>query len=500
MKLSSLLAGLDAHMHGPDVEIGAVTIDSRRAHAGTLFVACPGATPRSQNGHTFVEAALAAGASAIVVSDTRTDLVEIARATFVVAKETRRIAATLAERVAGNPSSELTVIGVTGTNGKTTVTYLVAEALRALGQNAAVLGTLGVGAPDAPRPLGFTTPEAETLSKTLRTLVEEGVQAVAMEVSSHALATARVDGIRFRAAAFTNLTQDHLDFHATMGEYLRAKARLFDELLDAHSPAVLPAREVAVDGERLTHTNGATLTWGVGQGDVQARDVELSTSGIRFTLLCASARAELESPLVGAHNVENLLVAAALLFSLGHPVSDIARALADARGAPGRLERVPAVSGRAPVIVDYAHTPDALARVIEAVRAFTTGRLIVVFGCGGDRDRQKRPRMGAVAARGADIVILTSDNPRSEDPNAILDEIEPGVRDAGMSPLKTDSPGYLRVVDRALAIARAVELARADDVVLLAGKGHETTMTVGTTVLPFDDRVVAARALRGEAA
>jgi UDP-N-acetylmuramoyl-L-alanyl-D-glutamate--2,6-diaminopimelate ligase len=499
MMLSSLLVGLDATMHGPDVEIDAVTIDSRRVRAGVLFAACRGATLRSRDGHDFVDAALASGASAVLVDESRLPPGVSSRVPFVGARDTRVVAAHLAERVVSNPSRELDVIGITGTNGKTTVTYLVAEALRALGQNAVVFGTLGVGAPDAPRPLGFTTPEAEVLSSTLRALADEGVRSVAMEVSSHALATARVDGIRFRAAAFTNLSQDHLDFHANMAEYLKAKARLFDALLDEHIPAVLPARAVVVDGVTLARARGPTLTWGLGEGDVQARDIEQSATGIRFALVSSGARALVTSRLVGAHNVENLVVAAAVLQTLGHAPADIAKALGVAHGAPGRLERVASVEGGPLVVVDYAHTPDALARVLDTMRAFTTGRLIVVFGCGGDRDRQKRPRMGAEAARRADVVILTSDNPRSEDPGAILDDIEPGVREQGMSPLGAGTRGYERITDRAAAIARAIAIAEPHDVVLLAGKGHESTMTIGDAVLPFDDRKVAARALAGEA-
>jgi len=497
MMLRALLDGEAVSITGRDVDVRAVTVDSRRAAADVLFVACAGATARSRDGHDFVPAAIAAGARAIVVEEGRA--VDVAGdVTVVRASNTRAIAARLAERAEGSPSSRIDVIGVTGTNGKTTVTTLLAEALLALGEEAAVLGTLGVGRPRATRPLGFTTPEAEVLSAELRALADANVRSVCMEVSSHALATARVDGIRFAAAAFTNFTQDHLDFHPTMADYLRAKARLFDELLDDDAPAILPVRPITVDGASLARARGRALTWGIEEGDVRARDVALTTAGIRFTLDCAGAKVDVESALVGAHNVENLVVAGATLFARGRAPSDVARGLSVARGAPGRMERVPSRPSRA-VLVDYAHTPDALFRAIEAVRAFAPGRVIVVFGCGGDRDRAKRPLMGAIAARAADVVVVTSDNPRSEPPESIVDAVLEGVRSEGMGPLADErGRGFLREVDRAVAIARAIALSGDGDVVLLAGKGHETTMTIGDQVLAFDDREVAARAMAGE--
>ena len=413
--LSKLLVGLPVRRVAGEGDplIERATIDSRNARSGVLFVACRGATPRSRDGHDFVAAALAQGAAAVVVEREEAAPADC-RAPCFVAPDTRRVAAVLAERTAGEPSRALSLVGVTGTNGKTTVTFLLADVLAENGRRAAVLGTVGVGAPGALRSLGFTTPEAEVLSRELAQLRQDGFTDVAMEVSSHALATERVDGLRFAAAAFTNLSQDHLDFHGSFEAYFAAKARLFSDLLADEAAAVLPAAGGEWAAE-LRRRHPRAITWGLDEGaTVRAEGVELGAFGARFTLAVAGQRAAVASALLGAANLENLLCAAGCAHALGLDVDVIARGLSRARPAPGRMERIAGSGGERPlVVVDYAHTPDALARALDAARSLAEGRVIVVFGCGGDRDRQKRPLMAAEACRRADVIVLTDDNPRS---------------------------------------------------------------------------------------
>jgi UDP-N-acetylmuramoyl-L-alanyl-D-glutamate--2,6-diaminopimelate ligase len=340
------------------------------------------------------------------------------------------------------------------------------------------------------------------VARFAREVLDLGATHLVMEVSSHALAQHRVDAVRFRVAAFTNLTQDHLDYHGTMEAYAAAKARLFLELgpgasvvcVDGAHGAALAARLAQPTLLRVSARPG-------GRADVRARAIAQDARGLVVEAETPAGAATLRSPLVGGHNVENLLVALGCLLALDVPLADAARGLSGAAGAPGRLERVPDAGG-ATVLVDYAHTPDALARALEAVRPITPGRTIVVFGCGGDRDRAKRPLMGRAAAEGADLVVVTSDNPRTEEPAAIVAEIVPGVAAAaGMAPLApaalaTATRGYVVEVDRAAAIGLALGAARAGDTVLIAGKGHEDYQIVGTERRPFDDRRVAAERLR----
>ena len=494
----SIFEGLGARALGATtVDVPAVTrvtIDSRRVTPGTLFVACPGATPSSRDGHEFLEAAVLAGAAGLVVHDEARGRPFADRVPVLVVDDPRRAAALLAERVAGSPSAALAVVGVTGTNGKTTVTWLVAQIASAAGKKAAVLGTLGVGAVDKPKSLGFTTPEAEVISAELARLRREGFEVVAMEVSSHALATARVDGLQFAAVAFTNLTRDHLDFHGTMARYFDAKARLFTDLRQ-RAGAVIPAAD---DDEgwaaRLRALAPGAITWGAG-GSLEATDVKSSATGTTGTLVYAGRRAPFTSPLMGAWNVENLLTAAGACLALGLSLEQIAAGLAHAAPPPGRLQRVG--DGAPLVVVDYAHTPDALERALHVLRGITSGKLTVVFGCGGDRDPGKRAIMGQVAAQCADTVIVTDDNPRSEDGDAIAGAIEGGIgarlRPAASTALERGT--WTRLRARRMAIRAAIEASGPDDAILIAGKGHERTQTVGARVLPFDDVTEARRAL-----
>jgi murE/murF fusion protein len=499
ISLRSLLDGL---ARVPDeaaaIMVDNVTVDSRRVRAGTVFVAAPGATQTSRDGHEFVAAAARAGASAVVVERVLADV----GCPQVVVVDARRVAAVVAERLAGNPSEHLTLVGVTGTNGKTTTTYLLAQIVRAAGRRGAVFGTLGVGAPESPAPSGFTTPEAEVLSSRLADVRADGFDVVGLEVSSHALATRRVDGLTFAAAGFTNLTQDHLDFHGTLDAYFAAKARLFTELLPHRGQAVLPA----ADDEhgfhaQLRRVRPAALTWGTEESArLRATEIEADGSGLRFRLSLDGHEQEVHAPqLLGRFNIDNALVAAGLALGIGLTLDDVVRGLAAAAPPPGRMQRVPGVDGGPLVVVDYAHTPDALERALLTARTLAAGRLFVVFGCGGDRDAAKRPLMGRIAADVADAVVITDDNPRSEPSAAILDAIAGGISSRRVEvtdPAMLVKGTWHRCANRRLAIRAAVRSAAEGDVVLVAGKGHERDQTTANIKAPFDDVREAAAALR----
>jgi UDP-N-acetylmuramoyl-L-alanyl-D-glutamate--2,6-diaminopimelate ligase len=382
--------------------------------------------------------------------------------------------APLADAFFGRPSDALRIAGVTGTNGKTTTTFLIRSMLEAAGARCGLLGTVQQVVGGTTEPVARTTPEAIDLQRTLRRMLDAGDSACSMEVSSHALALHRVDGVRFAAVCFTNLSQDHLDFHPSMEEYFAAKARLFEGGWPAAANVDDPY------GRRLH----ADLTFGVEQAaDVTARAVELRPDRTAFTLVTPAGTTDVETRLRGPFNVSNALAAAAVGVLLGLPLEAIVAGLAAVPGVPGRMEPVDA--GQAfQVLVDYAHTPEALDVVLAAARDIAEGRVIAVFGCGGDRDRTKRAPMGAIAARRADLVIVTSDNPRSEDPDAIIAEILAGTgRPVTVEP------------DRRRAIGLAVSEARPGDVVVIAGKGHEQGQERGGIVTPFDDRAVAREAL-----
>jgi UDP-N-acetylmuramoyl-L-alanyl-D-glutamate--2,6-diaminopimelate ligase len=456
-----------------------ITDDSRRVTPGALFIAVRGA---AFDGHDYLDAAAAAGATACVVEDAaRTQLPAI------VVNDSRHAAAIAARAAFDDPASRLTMVGVTGTNGKTTTVGLLRHLLHVEAHPAASIGTLGVLTRSAgqavPGGSGLTTPGVIELQRVLRHLVDAGVRAVAMEVSSHSLDQRRVDGVTFMAAVFTNVTRDHLDYHGSMDAYIGAKARLI-EYLASDGTAVVnaddPAWAVLAPRQRV-------VRFGMSSGaDVRAESVRFTPRGSEWMLVVGAQRAPVNLPLLGAFNVANALAAAAAASALGVDVGDIAGRLSASPQVPGRLERLiqhPAV------LRDYAHTPDALERALDAVRPFVAGRLIVLFGCGGDRDRGKRPQMGAIAESRADHVIVTSDNPRTEDPEKILDDIEAGMKRSN----------HERIEDRRAAIARALAVATPDDMVLLAGKGHETYQIRGTVSHPFDEAVIV-RELAGQVA
>ena len=447
----------------PDVDIAEVREDSRAVGRGDLFVAVKGQTV---DGHRYVAQAAAQGAAAVVVEEDVTCDVPVVRV-----PSTRVALAQIAANRWGRPAEKLRLVGVTGTNGKTTTAFLT-EALTGGG----VIGTVVYRYQDWVQPAPFTTPGPLELHATFAEMLRRGAKAVAMECSSHALSLGRLEGVKLDVAAFTNLTQDHLDFHGTMEAYRDAKALLFTEHLRGTAVVNLQGAY----GEYFATLTPNTIAVG---RDVRVLSVQHSLEGIDAKLATPAGEVRLKSALIGAFNLENLLVGVGIGVALGMDAKTIGERLSSLRGVPGRLERVPAPFG---VFVDYAHTPDALERVMAAVRPVTTGRLIVVFGCGGDRDRTKRPKMGRAVAEMADLPIVTSDNPRTEEPNSILEMIVAGM---------TRKP-FLVEVDRRKAIGAAMAEARPGDAVIIAGKGHEDYQIVGKVKHHFDDREEAAAALQ----
>ena len=459
-------------LHGPMAGVvDGVSQDSRDLSPGDLFLAWSGF---DFDAHDFLPEVAHQGAVAAVVER----FVPDAPIPQLEVRDGRRAAAIVADAFHGSPWKSLFTAGITGTNGKTTTAVLAAHLLGRR-EPAAAIGTLGLVDPDGrvrPGTEGLTTPGPVQLSGWLRELVDEGVGSVALEASSHALAQARLDGTRFDAVVFTNLSRDHLDYHKDQIDYLRAKARLL-ELVKPNGTVVVNADDPA--WENLPELGKDRLTFAVhADADLQATDTRLEATGSRFTLEWGAQRARVESPLLGGFNVENSLAAAAVALSAGISLQEVATGLGDTPPVEGRLE--PVVDEPVPVIIDFAHTPDALRRVLETIRPLVLGRLIVVFGAGGDRDRQKRPAMGLIVAELADLALVTSDNPRTEDPESIIDDILVGMGEAHCE----------RIPDRREAIARALEVAGPDDVVILAGKGHERYQVVGSEQLPFDEREV----------
>jgi UDP-N-acetylmuramoyl-L-alanyl-D-glutamate--2,6-diaminopimelate ligase len=473
--LSALLdevAGL--HLHGSaDVDVSGCTHDSRAVQPGDLYAALPGARA---HGADFAEAVLAAGAAAVLTDPAGAD--RFPGIPVLVADEPRAVLGEVARWVHGNPADELLLLGVTGTNGKTTTAFLLEAGLRAAGHRTALLGTVLTRIGDEVLPSVRTTPEATDLQAMFAVMRERGVTAVAMEVSSHALSLGRVDGVVYDVAAFTNLSQDHLDFHGSMEEYEAAKAQLFTSRRARRG--VLNCDDAA--GRRIVQNADIPLVTYGEDADWTAREVDLRPDGSSFRLVGRDTSTRASVHLPGAFNVANTVCALAVLATAGVDVEVAARGIAELPGVPGRMERVDAGQPFL-AVVDYAHTPEAVTTLLSAVRAVTPGRVIVVLGCGGDRDRAKRPLMGRAAAAGAHVAVLTSDNPRSEDPLAILAEMSAGAPDATVE------------ADRRAAIALAVGMAGPGDAVVVAGKGHESGQEVDGVVTPFDDRVVLREAV-----
>lgn len=464
-----------------DRPVTGIAYDSRRVRPGYLFVAIKGMVT---DGHRYIDDALERGASCLLVQDEK--VLPDDGTPWVRVENTRRDLGRIAAAFFGYPSERLHLTGVTGTNGKTTTTHLVA-ALYQLRGPVGLIGTIHNRIGDQVLPVERTTPESPDLQELLRRMVDGGVKRAAMEVSSHALSLYRVEGCRFRAAVFTNLTQDHLDFHRDMNEYFQAKASLFLRL-DQDAVSVINIDDQY--GARLARMLGdRAITYGMEEGAlVRAVDPGIGPRGTMLTVESAWGRFPLELRLVGRFNIYNTLAAVALGLAEGFSPDEITRAVSEVKGVPGRFE--PVYRGQDfGVIVDYAHTPDGLENVLLAARKITSGRVIAVFGCGGDRDRTKRPLMGRIGGKRSDLAIITSDNPRTEDPLAIIEDVEQGIREV------KDASEYLVIPDRREAIGRAIEEAGTGDIVIIAGKGHEDYQIIGRTKHPFDDRKVAAEKL-----
>jgi UDP-N-acetylmuramoyl-L-alanyl-D-glutamate--2,6-diaminopimelate ligase len=453
------------------IPVGEVAFDSRRVVRGTLFFCVSGA---NADGHDFAPQAMSSGAAALVV-ERWLDL----DAPQILVPSTRSAMGPMSATVLGHPARSLTIVGVTGTNGKTTIVHLLDAMFRAAGRRTGAIGTVGAHVAGEPVPLARTTPEAPDLHRLLGRMRDAGVTTVAMEVSSHALDQGRVGGVTFDAAVFTNLSQDHLDHHGSMESYFGAKATLFAEGRTRH--AVLNVDDAWA--RRLLDVPVPVTTFGLDPGaDVRAEGVRTRVDGLAFRV---DGR-EVTSPLRGAFNVSNCLAAIASSRVVGVDAADAIEGLASAGLVPGRMEPVERGQDFL-VVVDYAHTPDSIRTVLAAARPLATGRVIVVFGCGGDRDRAKRFPMGAAATEGADLTVITTDNPRSEDPHDIIAEVERGATEGGGR--------YVVEPDRRTAIRLALTEARGGDVVVVAGKGHEVEQELAGGAIPFDDRVVVREEL-----
>ncbi|HEY4322113.1 MAG TPA: UDP-N-acetylmuramoyl-L-alanyl-D-glutamate--2,6-diaminopimelate ligase [Gemmatimonadales bacterium] len=459
-----------------DVPLTGISADSRTVAAGQLFIAARGS---AVDGHRYIATALAAGAAALVVEQPAEATVPV-----VVVRDGRRAAQVIAETWFDMPARALELVAVTGTNGKTTTTAMMRHLLNAE-HDAGSIGTLGAfdasGGRVESSAGSLTTPGAIDLQGTFRRLVDRGVRHVAMETSSHALDQGRLDGLTFGAGIFTNMTREHLDYHGTMAAYLQAKLRLADLVapdgvlsVNADDPAWLP-----LQGDRRA------LSWGfVPTADVRLADPVYRNSGSEFTVQSRFGSRRLAIPFLGEFNIANAAGAATAALGLGHPLAQVAERLADAPQVPGRMERL--ADQPFTILRDYAHTPDAYERVLDMLRPLTPGRLFILFGCGGDRDRGKRPIMGTIAASRADHVFLTSDNPRTEDPEQIMDDVAAGM----------PAGSYDRIFDREEAIAHAIRTGRPGDTLLLAGKGHETYQIEGKVYRHFDEREIVQRLVR----
>ena len=504
MRIKEFLAieAVEAAEGDLDQEVKGLAYDSRKVSAGQIFFAVPG---EKADGHDFIAEAVRRDAAAVVFSRHG----NWPRATASVrVKNVRRTMGLWSAQFYNRPSQKLKLIGVTGTNGKTTLTYLIESILLAARMKPGVIGTINYRYAGHEAPAHHTTPESTDLEAMLAEMVRVGIQSVAMEVSSHALAQERVRGLDFDVGVFTNLSRDHLDYHRDMDDYFLAKSRLFTDYLKVSAKAEKAAVIYGEDPrgpELIAKARGEGLAvWSYGEAskwDVHPLRVDSDVGGLRGTIQARDRTIEFASPLIGAANLQNILGAVGVGRVLGLDDDVAAQGIGQLRMVPGRLEKVDNELGMS-ILVDYAHTPDALEKVLGAVRPLTRGKLITVFGCGGDRDRGKRPLMGEIAGRLSDLVIVTSDNPRTEDPLAIVGEIEAGVIRTGLKRLRISDlesrvgeietqRGYVVEAERRKAIGIAVGVASAGDLLLIAGKGHEDYQILGTAKVHFDDREVA---------
>lgn len=483
--LPQLLQGFASAI--PDVQVCGIQMDSRHVEQGDLFLACRG---QGQHGLSYLTQALNKGAAAVAWEPVKDLAPPDAKIPAVAVEQLTQRAGEIAARFFGEPTRQIMTVGITGTDGKTSTAWLLAQALERLGQPCAYLGTLGYGRIGQLQPATHTTPDPVSLQKNFARLRDDGITAAAMEVSSHALDQARVTGVRFATVILTNITRDHLDYHGTVENYAAAKRKLFERA----EPRALIFNRDDVYGARWAASFPAVTVYGL-DGEtptfghyVLARKLELHASGIRFEVESSWGHALIDSRLLGRFNAYNLLAALAAILHSGIGLDRAVLALSQVTTVPGRIEAYRGSKAAPLVVVDYAHTPQALEQILKAVRAHTTGKLWCVFGCGGDRDRGKRPLMGAAAAQFADEIIITDDNPRSEQPAQIVAEIRAGL----------PTTARVRVLhDRAEAIAMAVRSANKEDAVVVAGKGHEETQTYGTEVRRFSDREFVAQLVNG---
>lgn len=488
MTLSTLLAGfasVDPSL--ADLDITAVTADSRRCAPGTLFVALPRGDRAGfvHDGHDFAPAAVAAGATAVVATRPLPDL----GTPVVVVEDTRWLLPRLAGRLVRDPSRQMRLVGITGTNGKTTSSYLLEAIWRHMGRPSAVVGTIETRLADRQREPGMTTPDPVTLQQLWADCLAYGVHEGVIEVSSHALHQYRVGATHFTAALFTNLTQDHLDYHPDLEDYFAAKCRLFAPDDWGQAPRAVINIDDPYGRRLLAQLGPEAISYGFGEGAVvRGVEPEYDAHGSHVRVVTPAGEWRQDLLVLGEYNISNALGVIGVALALELPLEAIRAGLAGCAGAPGRLEPVRCGQDFT-VLVDYAHTPDAVHQATSALRGLTPGRVITVFGCGGDRDRGKRPQMGRIAAERSDIVVVTSDNPRTEDPDAIIAEIMAGIP-AGLAEVHTEP-------DRAEAIRLAIDLAQAGDTVLILGKGHEDYQILGTEKHHFDDREVAHEHLGG---
>ncbi|WP_026485529.1 UDP-N-acetylmuramoyl-L-alanyl-D-glutamate--2,6-diaminopimelate ligase [Caldanaerobius polysaccharolyticus] len=478
MLLRDLLNGVDvvSDCEG-SIDVKGIKYDSRQVVDGDAFLCIKGF---NTDGHRYAQEAVDKGALVVIAEDE----VNVKGAEVVIVKDTRVAMARMAANFYGHPSRDFTLIGVTGTNGKTTVASAIRWVLKDMGYKTGLIGTINTVIGEKETPSAHTTPESVDLQRIFKEMRDQGVQYAVMEVSSHSLALHRVDQCEFDVGVFTNLTQDHLDFHKTMENYMKAKLKLFK---------MAKKSVINVDDSYseffVQQANRPLCTYGINGGDFMAKDIVLGDSA-RFTLCHNGLTVPVKFPVPGRFSVYNALAAVAAIWSLGFPVKSIVESLEKFPGVKGRCELVDCAAPYK-VVIDYAHTPDGLENILRSVREFTANRLILVFGCGGNRDRSKRPKMGEIAIKYADYVVVTSDNPRSEDPEAIISDILKGIDGVAEN-------RYEVIVDRKEAIRRALSIARKGDVVLLAGKGHETYQILGDRTIPFDERKIVKEILGGK--
>ncbi len=481
----------------PDPEISSLHVDSREVQPGGLFVAIPGL---KVDGHDYIDSAVARGAAA-VISQKPMPL----NVWNIEVENSRKSLAALSGRFYGDPSEKLKIIAITGTNGKTTTAFIIEKILLQAGFSVGVIGTLNYRYCGKVFDLSMTTPESLDLQRILSDMLMDGVTHVVMEASSHAIFMSRIDACWMDIAVFTNLTQDHLDFHGDMERYWQSKKKLFTEHM-LRGPKINKSVSIIncsdPHGKLLFNELSSALSVGL-EDDCQVwpEIIRQDQTGMEGVISTPEGMFKFETPLIGLYNVENILCATGACLALGLPLNIIRSGIESVEFVPGRLQSIPNGVNRF-VFVDFAHTPDALKNVLQTLRTLTTDRIICVFGCGGNRDREKRPLMGEIAAGLATICIITSDNPRLEDPMVIIEDILIGVRKQGLPPFNPDTPvispsakGYVVEPDRSRAIEMAIRMSRHWDMILIAGKGHETYQTTGNQTVPFDDRVVAQKAL-----